>query len=82
MELDGPSDNATIFHINVKSGNLLNEYGSFKVLNGLLTELRLDVVSTEPHDHVNVGGKVPVRLNNNENFTLPGSKMLSSSSTV
>lgn len=46
---------------------LLYECGSFKVLNSLLTELCLDVVSPEPLNHIDVGGKVPEGLNSNIN---------------
>lgn len=40
----------------------LYESGSLKVLNGLLTELSLDVVGSQPLDHVDVGGEVPEGL--------------------
>lgn len=46
-------------------GYLLYECGSFKVLNGLLTELCLDVVNPEPLDHIDVGGEEPEGLSSN-----------------
>lgn len=42
----------------VTIGYLLYECGSFKVLNGLLTELCLDVISPQPLNHIDVGRKV------------------------
>lgn len=49
------------------SGHLLYERGSLKVLNGLLAELRLDVVGPEPLDHVDVAGRVPEGLRGSAN---------------
>jgi len=43
-------------------GYLLDERGSLKVQDGLLAELRLDVVRPEPLDHLDVGGEVPEGL--------------------
>lgn len=43
-------------------GHLLYERGPLKVLDGLLAELRLNVVGAEPLDHVDVAGRVPERL--------------------
>ncbi len=59
------SYHAIILKSTVTSGYLLYERGSFKVLNGLLTELCLDVVSPEPFNHIDVGGEVPKGLDSN-----------------
>lgn len=45
---------------------LLYECGSFKVLNGLLTELCLDVIRPEPLNHIDVGGEVPEGLSHTD----------------
>lgn len=42
----------------VTTGHLLYECGSFKVQNSLLTELRLDVVSPQPLNHIDVRREV------------------------
>lgn len=49
----------------ITSDNSLYECSSFKVLNGLLTELCLNVVSPEPFNHIDVGGEVPEGLDSN-----------------
>lgn len=46
--------------------DLLYECSSLKVLNGLFTELCLDVVSAEPLDDFDVGWKVSVGLDDHK----------------
>lgn len=58
------------FRLRNPAGHLLYERGSLKVLNGLLAELRLDVVGPEPLDHVDVAGGVPEGLRGGANPVL------------
>lgn len=41
----------------------LHDGGTLEVVDSLLTELSIDVVGTQPFNHINVGGVVPVTLN-------------------
>lgn len=51
-----------VCHFTILNGDLLNERGSLKVLDGLLTELGVDVVSPQPLNHIDVGGEISERL--------------------
>lgn len=74
LSLCGNVSSSFLYRTSPKYYNSLYESCSFKVLDGLLTELGLNVISPEPLDHINVGGKVPERLNSSpiaqQHFTL------------